>query len=116
MVVVVTMTNDDPRLKFGREIRRLRQALGLTLEELAHRCGVSPNYIGSIENGHRDPSLSTVRALARGLGVTTGELVGPTTKLSDAAVEMAQLFDEMAQELQGAILKILRGSPKKPRK
>jgi transcriptional regulator with XRE-family HTH domain len=116
MVVVVTMTNDVPRLKFGREIRRLRQALGLTLEELAKRCGVSPNYIGSIENGHRDPSLSTIRALAEGLGVTTGELVGPRVKLSDAALEMGQIFDQMSQELQGALLKILYGAPKRRRK
>jgi transcriptional regulator with XRE-family HTH domain len=116
MVVVVTMTNDDPRLKFGREIRRLRQALGLTLEEFADRCGVSPNYIGSIENGHRDPSLTTIRALAKGLGVTTGELVGPIVKLSDDAIEMAHLFEQVSPELQGAILKILHGAPKRPRR
>jgi transcriptional regulator with XRE-family HTH domain len=102
------MTEDDPRVVFGREIRRRRDALGLTLDQFAERCGLSSNYIGTIENGHRDPALSTIEALARGLGIPTGELLGPVPKLSAAAIEMATLFEQIASADQAAILDILR--------
>jgi transcriptional regulator with XRE-family HTH domain len=56
-------------MDFGKEVRRRREALGLTLEELAERAGLTPNYVGTVETGKRDPSLSTVLALAKGLRV-----------------------------------------------
>jgi transcriptional regulator with XRE-family HTH domain len=77
MVVVVTMTDEEACLKFGREVRRLRLARGLTVEQLAQRCSLTPNHIGSVENGKRAPSLFTILALASGLGVPPGELFPP---------------------------------------
>jgi transcriptional regulator with XRE-family HTH domain len=64
-------------LRFGRNVGRLRLARGLTVEQLAERCKLTPNLIGSVENGNRAPSLSTILALASGLGVTPGELFPP---------------------------------------
>jgi transcriptional regulator with XRE-family HTH domain len=116
MVVVATMTDDDACRRFGLEVRRLRQAQDLTLEQLAERAGVSQNYIGTIENGHRDPSLSTIEALAIGLGVATGELFGPVAALSELGLDMAKLFDQLPRELQAAILQILRSAPRGPLK
>lgn len=49
----------------------------MTLEELAERAGLTPNYVKEIENGHRDPSLSTVFSIAEGLGVEPGDLFPP---------------------------------------
>ncbi len=57
-----------------REVRRRRHAQGLTLEALGAGSGLTPNYIGGIETGQRDPSLSTMRKLAAGLGAPLGEL------------------------------------------
>jgi transcriptional regulator with XRE-family HTH domain len=116
MVVMAVMTKDDPRPKFGLEVRRRREALGLTLEQLSIRCGMTPNYIGTIENGHRDPSLSSIEALARGLGITTGELLGPVPKLSGAALEMAKLFEQSIPDVQAAVLLLLYGLITKPRR
>jgi transcriptional regulator with XRE-family HTH domain len=78
---------------FGRGIRRRRDTLGLTLEQLAARANLTPNYIGAIENGKRDPSLSTLQALARGLSVPVGELLGDPPALSAAAMEVERLFE-----------------------
>jgi transcriptional regulator with XRE-family HTH domain len=78
------------------------------LEQLAERSGLTPNYIGTVENGRRDPSLSTVLALARGLGVAPGELLGGVDKLSPLAIEAAQLIEGMAPDLQAATLELLR--------
>jgi transcriptional regulator with XRE-family HTH domain len=102
-------------LRFGREVRRRRKALGLTLEQLAERSGLTPNYIGTVENGRRDPSLSTISALARGLGVPTGELIGGVFDMSSEAIEAARLLDSVAPEVQTAVLQLLRSVSKRRR-
>jgi transcriptional regulator with XRE-family HTH domain len=99
---------DPPYLAFGREVRRLRSTLGLTLEQLAERSELTPNYIGSVENGRRDPSLSTVLALAKGLGVGAGELLGGRSDLGPQASEAACLLESLTPELQDAVLSLLR--------
>jgi transcriptional regulator with XRE-family HTH domain len=100
---------------FGREVRRRRVALGLTLEQLAERSGLTPNYIGTVENGRRDPSLSTVMSLAQGLGVPAGELVGGVAELGPVAIETARLLEGAPPELQGAILELARAIAKRRR-
>lgn len=110
------MTKGDSTAEFGREIRRRRMAHGWTLEDLSERSQLTPNYIGGIEMGKRDPSLSTVLALARGLDVPPSELLGPVQHLSPAAEEMGRLFDTAAHEIQTAVLALLRAIVKKLRK
>ncbi len=92
----------------GREVRRRREASGLTLEQLAIRSGLTPNYIGTIETGKRDPSLTTIQSLARGLGIQPGELFGGVDQLGPAGLEAGLLFDSAPSEVQGAVLQILR--------
>jgi transcriptional regulator with XRE-family HTH domain len=102
-------------MDFGREVRRRREALGLTLEQLAESSELTPNYIGTIENGKRDPSLSTVLALARGLRVPPAELFGGLEDLTPAATEAGRLFDAAPPEVQEAVLQILRAVTRKRR-
>jgi transcriptional regulator with XRE-family HTH domain len=102
-------------MDFGREVRRRREALGLTLEQLAESSSLTPNYIGTIENGKRDPSLSTVLALARGLRVPPAELFGGVEDLTPAATEAGRLFDAAPPEVQEAVLQILRAVTRKRR-
>jgi transcriptional regulator with XRE-family HTH domain len=93
---------------FGREVRRRRKALGLTLEELAERADLTPNYVGSIETGKRDPSLSTIRALAEALMILPSELLGDVQDLSPAASEAGRLFQTAPPDVQEAVLVLLR--------
>ncbi|MDQ3965834.1 MAG: helix-turn-helix domain-containing protein, partial [Actinomycetota bacterium] len=59
---------------FGARLRRLREATGLTQEELAERAGLSPNAIGALERGERRrPYPHTVRSLADALGLSEDE-------------------------------------------
>ena len=102
----------DLVLEFGREIRRRREALGLTLEQLSERSGITPNYIGTIENGKRDPSISTLHGIAKGLGIPLGELLGAKSTLSPSAIELAKLFDQVLNEVQTAVLLLLRTAMK----
>ncbi|MGW1049412.1 helix-turn-helix domain-containing protein [Streptomyces sp. NPDC002521] len=55
-------------------LRRLREARGLTLEELA-RSGMSFRGVVYIEHGRRNPSLTTLLNLACGLRVSPSSLL-----------------------------------------
>ncbi|MFC8803913.1 helix-turn-helix domain-containing protein [Streptomyces anthocyanicus] len=66
----------DPALHaFGMHMRRLREERGLTLEELADRSRLSFRGIIYIEHGRRNPSLTTMLNLARGLQVHPSSLL-----------------------------------------
>ena len=64
----------DVRERFGQRIRDLRHAGRLSQEELAHRAGIHPTYVGGIERGERNPALINIARLAKALGVTLAEL------------------------------------------
>jgi predicted ATPase/transcriptional regulator with XRE-family HTH domain len=64
----------EQELSFGARLRRLREAAGLTQEELAGRAELSPNAIGALERSERRrPYPHTVRALASALGLSEDE-------------------------------------------
>ena len=58
----------------GRRLRAQREERGLTLREVARRIGVSASLISQIERDKVNPSVSTLYALVRELGLTMGEL------------------------------------------
>ncbi|WP_219419603.1 helix-turn-helix domain-containing protein [Pseudonocardia nigra] len=53
----------------GVRIRELRTGRGMTLTELARTTGLSPGLISQVERGLTDPSLETLRRIARILDV-----------------------------------------------
>jgi len=59
------------------DVRTLRQASGLTQEELAAKVGVSRQTIISIEGGRYDPSLALALRLAHILGGAVEEIFHP---------------------------------------
>jgi transcriptional regulator with XRE-family HTH domain len=60
----------------GARVRRLRQERGWTQEELAARAGRHWTYIGGVERGERNITLTVLDDLARALEVDCAELVG----------------------------------------
>jgi transcriptional regulator with XRE-family HTH domain len=61
----------------GRNVKRLREKKGLTQEQLAEISGFSQQYISSLEQGRRNPTVITLYELAFALGVSHVELVKP---------------------------------------
>jgi transcriptional regulator with XRE-family HTH domain len=62
-------------MPIGDRLKRLRKAAGMTQQALATAAGLSMSAIIHIEAGRiPDPRLSTLKALARALGVTLDEL------------------------------------------
>lgn len=56
-------------------LRRLRQARGLSQEELAHRADIDRTYISSLERSVYGASIDVVDRIARVLGVEAAELL-----------------------------------------
>ncbi|MFG1237741.1 helix-turn-helix transcriptional regulator [Xanthobacter autotrophicus DSM 597] len=67
----------DMRKLVGRNFARLRQARGLTQEDVEARSGFSQQYISGLERGRRNPTVITLYELAQALGVSHVELVRP---------------------------------------
>lgn len=70
--------DEDPRaasVAFGQRLRNLRAEHGLSQDDLSRNTAVHPTAIGRFERGAREPRLTTILRLARGLDVSPGELV-----------------------------------------
>jgi len=57
------------RAILARNLRMLRQAKGLSQEELADRADVTANYISSLEREEYAASVDVIERLAEALGV-----------------------------------------------
>jgi len=69
--VAVPQPGNRPRLA---QLAALREAKGLSTEQLARNVGVSPHYLAMIESAERQPGEAILRALAWHLGVEGWEL------------------------------------------
>src|SRR4051812_13030963 len=67
----------EPMEPLGTKLRRQRRRLGLTLDELAGRTGISKPYLSLIETGRvpNPPSDEKLRRLEQSLGFTPRELI-----------------------------------------
>ncbi|HYH31916.1 MAG TPA: cupin domain-containing protein [Pseudonocardia sp.] len=70
----------------GIRIRELRTERGMTLTELARTTGLSAGLISQVERGLTDPSLETLRRIARTLDVPLFSLFRAAEPDSGAAV------------------------------
>lgn len=59
----------------GQNVRQRRKALKLTQERFAQRCGLHRTYIGAIERGERNITLSTLACIADALEMKPQTLI-----------------------------------------
>lgn len=62
----------------GRNIRRLRQARGKRVDELAYEAGIASVTWYLYERGRRNPRAAVVEKIASALGVSMRELLRDT--------------------------------------
>lgn len=59
----------------GRKIRNIREAGGISPEELAQRTGISTDKLQEIESGKTQPSTAVVKKIVRALDIRLGTIL-----------------------------------------
>lgn len=65
----------DIRVAFGKAVRRLRTDRGLSQEDFAHKARIDRSYMGKIERGEVNISIDNMHKVAKGIGLTIGQLM-----------------------------------------
>ena len=66
----------------AQEVRRRRNALGLSQEGLAEKCGLHRTFVGGIERAERNITIKTLMLLAQALGCSPIALLGGPNGIS----------------------------------
>ena len=94
--------------RLGPELKRLREAGGISLRLLADRAGFSASFISQVENGQASPSIASLEKIAATLGVTLAGSVchshfaGGAPGSSGRATELPKLMVTRTDRLRDA--------------
>jgi len=84
------MRRPPPLLEpLGARLRALREARGLTQEQVGERAGFSGKYVSEVERGLRNLPLSLLRAITQGLGASLEQVFAGLEVASTEAVHEA---------------------------
>jgi len=72
----------------GQRIRHYRNGAGLTLDQLGERVGIAGSQLSLMENGHREPRLSLLSAIAGVVHVQVSDLLDDAPPSKRAALEI----------------------------
>jgi transcriptional regulator with XRE-family HTH domain len=70
---------------FGRNLRMIRRAKGLSQEELAHRAGIDRTYVSALERSVYSATIDVVDRLARELDVEVAALLQRPSSSGEAS-------------------------------
>ena len=68
----------------GKRIRQFRKGRRLSQEELAFASGITQHYLSQVEQGKRNVSLITIRALANALEMPLSEFFSNIEQMTGA--------------------------------
>lgn len=71
---VNNIRNNDYIIAFGKHLRSIRNAKGLSMEKLAQQAGLEYSQISDIELGKINTTISTVYLIAKTLKIPPKEL------------------------------------------
>lgn len=84
-------------MEFGKNLRLLRYASGLSAEVLAERIGITKNMLYLYESEHCFPKLSTMLKMCAELNVTPNRLLGYDVGVS--LNEAQKQLDDISEQL-----------------
>jgi transcriptional regulator with XRE-family HTH domain len=98
-------------MSFGKTLRRIRVAKGVTQREVAHAMGMDYSYFSRLENDRFDsnPTRETIDKLAEALKCTDeerGELLAQAGRLNEDMEKVARIASkrpELGQLFQAAV-------------
>jgi transcriptional regulator with XRE-family HTH domain len=105
------MKNNNINRLLGAKIRNLRLNLGMTQAELAEKMDTSLKHFGELERGRGNPSLKTLKAVARVLDVQIFELFyfGKSEYVPEQITKSEQaLLKELIEKVKVANPEVIR--------
>jgi transcriptional regulator with XRE-family HTH domain len=96
----VVERSEKLRARVSSRLRALRDELGLTIQKLAERSGVSRAMISRIERDESSPTTPVLNKLSIGLGIQLGTLLGDTSYRAPRARERAPVATRLQQKLR----------------
>lgn len=87
-------------MRLGATIKDLRQRAGFLQEDLAERVGITQSYLSQIENGHKEPNLSTLRQISEKLGVSLPILLFLAMEYKDVRSDRKEAFERIFPRLK----------------
>lgn len=63
-------------MDFGARIKQLREAAGLSQNELARRAGLAQSGLSYLESGAKGPSIDTLLRICSALGLSLSQFLG----------------------------------------
>jgi transcriptional regulator with XRE-family HTH domain len=94
------MDGHELRRRFGNKVRELRDAKGLTQEQLADRIGRSVDTVSNIERGLNATRLETAHQLADVLGIRLRDLFDLDDERDPGERERDQAIEAVAELLR----------------
>ena len=76
-----------PQMALGLAAKARREELGLTQEQLANDTDLHQRWISNVETGKRNPSYSSLRRLAAGLGLSTSALIALAERIEQGGAD-----------------------------
>ncbi len=107
-------TGDLDVVTLGRRLRHARQSRGWTLADVSRQVGVAASALSMMENGRREPRLSTLQTVAEALGTTVEDLLRPDPPTRRASLEIALERAQRDPSYSSLGLPPLRPSPRVP--
>jgi len=102
------LSDADHRVQLGQRIRRLRSRRHLSLSALARHVGSSSSFLSQLERGSTSASISMLRRISGGLGVTLAELFDEET---DPPMAVLRRSDRPSIETEAGTRKYLLTPP-----
>ncbi len=81
-VLAPTSPGDEVLPHVGEVVRKLRQARGLSIREVAEAAGLSPSFLGAVERGDSDIAVGRLAQVARVFGHDVASLLGYVARQS----------------------------------
>lgn len=88
---------------FSQRIKRLREELNLTQQELADKLNITRSALSLYELGKRTPDFSTLSNMADFFGVSTDYLLGRTNLKNYPETFAAHTDDDMSEEAKAEL-------------
>ena len=77
----------------GQKLRACRRECGMTQENLAEKAGLHPTYIGQVERGEKNLTVSTLEKLLDAMGLSLADFFAFLPRQKSAADYPARCYE-----------------------